>query len=273
MSIASEIQRIQDAKDDIKSAIENKGVTVPSATKLDGYSELIDSIKPNIVPYAIRPDAELVKTWSYDTRIVEDEEVTIPAYTTTARTLKSAWDLSPTYTINYNTYDYFIVEYFLTIPEYNTTTVAKGRQEYTTAVYVYELAELPGSTLHALVNPDKFITARTARISGASTTNLVYYSGSSTLSAAGLSYGAYQTGQTPSLSSGVFTMKSPNLNIRGSSSHFTEDYWNALTDIRYQGLIELYRAPKNGLNRGGWTAEQATYRILDCIDNNNRDLA
>ena len=141
MSIASEIQRLWNAKNAIKDAIEGKGVTVPDATKLDGYASLINSIQPTIVPFAIRPDAKLVKTWSYDTKIVEDEGITIPEYTTTSKTLKSAWNLSPTYTINYNTYDYLIVEYFLTIPEYNITTVAKGRQEFATNVYVYELAE------------------------------------------------------------------------------------------------------------------------------------
>ena len=44
MSIATEITRLQNAKASIKASIENKGVTVPSATKLDGYPALIDSI-------------------------------------------------------------------------------------------------------------------------------------------------------------------------------------------------------------------------------------
>lgn len=44
MSIASEITRLQTAKADLKTAIENKGVTVPSATKLDGYASLVDQI-------------------------------------------------------------------------------------------------------------------------------------------------------------------------------------------------------------------------------------
>lgn len=45
MSIATEISRLQSAKADIKTAIEGKGVTVPSATLLDGYATLIDSIQ------------------------------------------------------------------------------------------------------------------------------------------------------------------------------------------------------------------------------------
>lgn len=44
MSITSEISRLQNAKASIKTSIENKGVTVPSATTLDGYASLIDSI-------------------------------------------------------------------------------------------------------------------------------------------------------------------------------------------------------------------------------------
>lgn len=45
MSIASEITRLQAAKAELKTAIENKGVTVPSNTKLDGYADLVDSIQ------------------------------------------------------------------------------------------------------------------------------------------------------------------------------------------------------------------------------------
>lgn len=44
MSIATEISRLQTAKADLKTAIEGKGVTVPSATLLDGYADLVDSI-------------------------------------------------------------------------------------------------------------------------------------------------------------------------------------------------------------------------------------
>lgn len=45
MSIASEIERLQNAKSALKTAIEGKGVSVPSDTKLDGYADLVDSIE------------------------------------------------------------------------------------------------------------------------------------------------------------------------------------------------------------------------------------
>lgn len=44
MSIATEISRLQTAKADLKTAIEAKGVTVPSATTLDGYATLVGQI-------------------------------------------------------------------------------------------------------------------------------------------------------------------------------------------------------------------------------------
>lgn len=45
MSIASEITRLQTAKANLKTAIEGKGVTVPSSAKLDAYPALVDSIQ------------------------------------------------------------------------------------------------------------------------------------------------------------------------------------------------------------------------------------
>lgn len=45
MSIATEIQRLQNAKTSLATAIGNKGVTVPSETKLDGYASLVDQIQ------------------------------------------------------------------------------------------------------------------------------------------------------------------------------------------------------------------------------------
>ncbi len=45
MSVADEILRLQQAKADLKTAIEAKGVTVPAATTIDGYAALVDQIQ------------------------------------------------------------------------------------------------------------------------------------------------------------------------------------------------------------------------------------
>ena len=47
MSIATEISRLTSAKAAIKTAIEGKGVTVPSSAKLDDYADLVDAISVN----------------------------------------------------------------------------------------------------------------------------------------------------------------------------------------------------------------------------------
>ena len=44
MSIATEIQRLQTAKSDLKTAIEAKGVTVPSSATIDTYDDYVSQI-------------------------------------------------------------------------------------------------------------------------------------------------------------------------------------------------------------------------------------
>lgn len=58
MSVQSEITRIGNAKTAIKTAIEGKGVTVPSGTKLDGMALLIESIsEPTLQEKTVTPSA------------------------------------------------------------------------------------------------------------------------------------------------------------------------------------------------------------------------
>ena len=45
MSVQSEIARLNTAKGDIAAAITNKGVSVPTGTKLDGMAALINGIE------------------------------------------------------------------------------------------------------------------------------------------------------------------------------------------------------------------------------------
>lgn len=61
MSIASEITRLQGAKADIKTAIEAKGVTVPSSATLDDYDTYIGQIRTEV------PVNEAIQLWSVRT--------------------------------------------------------------------------------------------------------------------------------------------------------------------------------------------------------------
>lgn len=275
MSIATEITRLQTAKADLKTAIEAKGVTVPSATKLGGYANLVESIPSGsavLTPYPIRPDAELIQTYSYDKLINEDEEVTIPAYTTTATSLKATEELSPTITLDYTNYNYYLAVRTLSIPEYSVTSKAAGRMEYHLTSYMYELVEIPANSFITLLDNTKMITSRTIAASAYSMIRALYWSSGTAIKTASTSYGVYQTPSAPSISSAVMTVKSPVLYVRGSTTYFTKTYMNALTDIRYQYVINVYRAPKNNLNIDGWGLEHQALHILDCVNSNTHKL-
>jgi len=92
------------------------------------------------------PAAELVQTYSYDKYIVEDEGVTIPAYSTSSATLKASESLTSTVSLNLTNYDYYVLERFLTMPTYNTTTKQKGRPVYQIYTMAYEIISNPSGT-------------------------------------------------------------------------------------------------------------------------------
>ena len=62
MSIKNEITRLQNAKASIKTAIENKGVTVSDDVKLDGYATLINSITTGSGEEHVNPDFYNLRT-------------------------------------------------------------------------------------------------------------------------------------------------------------------------------------------------------------------
>ena len=70
MSISSEITRISNAKTAIAQSITNKGVTVPSGTKIDGMAALIDSIQTGGA--AVQPSKALTVTSNGTTTITPD---------------------------------------------------------------------------------------------------------------------------------------------------------------------------------------------------------
>ena len=69
MSIASEILRLQQAKNDLAVSIANKGVTVPASATLDDYHTLVDNIQQGggTLPY----DAEIEYIESTGTQYID----------------------------------------------------------------------------------------------------------------------------------------------------------------------------------------------------------
>lgn len=227
----------------------------------------------DLQPISLRQNASVVKTWTYDKKIVADEEITLPSYTTTSTTLKAAEALeNDTYTMDNENYNYFLVQRTLSIPIYSVTSKAKGRVEYHASSYLYDINDIPADTIKAILNNTTY-GSRIVGYSGQSTNRLVYWSTASVLAAySSTAYGVIAVSQAPAIANGVITISTPNLNIRGNATYFTSTYFNALTDIRYQWVAQLWRSPKNTLGVDGWASTQNFLKVLECAKSASHTL-
>ena len=254
----------------VADAIRAKGDTQAALTFPNGFVSAVNDIPTGVVtlkPFVIRPDAELVKTFSYDKYIVADEGVTIPAYTTTSKTLKASATLEETYTINYADYNWYVLIRALTIPEYSIATKAKGRDEYHFSFTMYEVTEIAAGEVKALLDPTKATTSRTASlVATGAFSRIVYWSSATAIGAySTTTYGTVQSIVAPTLANSVITFNTPTFIVRGNTTYLVNTFMNALTDIRYQWVIEVYRAPKGNLNLDGWGQYMQAQHILDCV--------
>ncbi len=262
------------------TAVDLAGDTVNAASLLQGYTAhdaigqpITGVYKPPVKNIVMRPDAEKIRTYSSDEMLVDDHSVTIPAYSTTAKTVFSAVDLSPTITLDYNNYDYFVVTRMLTIPSYSVTSKAKGRNEYSICSACHEVTLIPANSFSAIIDSTKKVTSNTIVVNGVACYRLLYWSSGTAVAIYSAStYGIHQVVTAPVISSGVMTVKSPSVYLRGSTTYLTSTYYNALTDIRLQYVIDVYRAPKNNLNLDGWGSQMQLNDIMDCVNNNNMVL-
>ena len=260
----------------IADAIRAKGGTSESLEYPADFVSAINDISTavNLKPYVLRPDAELIKTVSFDKLAVEDLELTLPAYSTSAQTLIASADLSPTIaTDSLEDYSYYVLERFLAIPKYSVTSKAKGRVEYYASSYLYELTRQPGNTIHALIEPTRFITSQIAAFVASAFSRLVYYSGASTITSySSNSTGLYMTPATPAYGSNAITLKSPTCGFKGSGTYFSSTYFNAMTDVRYQYVFDVYKAPNNNLNLDAWGSTQHFNHVIDCVNSQSQKL-
>lgn len=249
-------------------------ITANGTADVTQYATANVNVKPTLKYGVMRNDAELVKTYSFDKMAVDDLELTIPAYTTTATTIKASEALEETYTVDFSNYNYYILERVLTIPVYSVSTKGKGRQEYHVNSALYELTEIPANSFQAIIDTSVKFTSRIATlVASASYYRLLYWSSGTALAAQSTqAYGMYQAVVAPTISSGVITMNSPTFGARGHTTYFTSTYMNALTDVRLQYVFEIYRSPKNNLNLDGWGSAQNMMHIIECANSNTHKL-
>ena len=228
-----------------------------------------------VVPIVMKPAATLVDSFSYDKKIVEDEGVTWPGYTTTATTLLASSAISTTVTLDFENYSYLVIERMLSIPTYSVSTIGKGRVEYNIVVTSYEIVDSKAGQYTALVDTTKKTAAdvRTIVVTG-TIGRLLYYSNATNLAAyATASYGCYLTPTAPSLSGSTLTLNTPVLATRGSTSYFTTTYMSAVTDVRYQWVIEVWKCPLLSTEiSNGWTPSNDLIKVRDCVDSSTHKL-
>lgn len=255
-------------------SITENGVRTEDVTNY--ASAQITANVPQMQRSILRPDAVKVESWSYDKLWIEDEGETLPAYSTTALTLKASEQLESTHEFDLDNYKYFVLERGLAIPIYNTDTIARGRPEWSLSSCAYELVYPERGAFHALVDPTKAYgsIALSWVVSGGAVYRMPYFTnGAGALSVyAATSYGLWVSMTAPSWTSGAVQVNSPSLTLRCQPNVFDQPFYEALDDIRFQWVVELWREPIGSLGYNGWAANQELDKILGCVYSTDHKL-
>lgn len=218
----------------------------------------------------IRPDAELLQSYTYDKLLVADNVGIWPAYSTSSKTLLSSANLSPTITMSYEDYHYYVLERMYVYPIYNTNTVGAGREEYHFSSLCYEIAQVQENTFNAM-NGTPYGT-RVFTISGEPVGRLIYWTSSTAMAGYnGTGQGLMINPSAPTATSGVLTIKSPSVTVKGGATYLSSTYFGAVTDCRIQYIIEVYRV-SNESELIGWGNTQQLLRMASCINSNSHTL-
>lgn len=230
--------------------------------------------KPTLKPGVIRPDAELIKTYSDDKMVVTDLEITIPAYSTSSKTLISGDSIADKVSIDYAAYDWFVLCRALAYPIYSPVEKGAGLFDFFVSEYDYEIMEIPSGKFKSILDPAASFESRIVDLIGyGNVYRKAYWESDSSFVIAELSAGGLSASfSAPSLSNAKLTLKTPDLKIQGNSNLLSSAYWSSITDIRWQYVVEVYRAPKNDLNLDGWTHKTQVDLIAGCVNSQNHTL-
>jgi hypothetical protein len=154
----------------------------------------------------------------------------------------------------------------LAIPQYNTTTKVKGRCDFTATGYLYELVVIPANEIQTVDGSKKITSRNTVITANGSVGRELYWSSATAIAVANnATYGAYVTGQAPTISSTTLTVKAPSYGIRGNTTQMTSTAWGQMTDIREQYVIEVWRAPKDDVE--GWGLTTSVRDVVEAVQN------
>lgn len=250
----------------VADAIREKGGTSSPLAFPQGFVDAIGNISGgggSLTPFVLRPDAEMVQQWSYDKLIVEDEGVTLPAYSTSTKTLKSYSNFAEKPTLDTANNDYMLTYRMMASPVYSDSSTSAGKYEFFIGSWFYEIVSYNPRdiTIGGISNLGAtFIMQNTHQI------NVYCYSASEIATATG-TMGTQFTLTQPAISSGKLIAREPNLIVTGHFRGLTSAWWAKMTDIRYQYICELYKAPKGSMNVDGWEHTNNALHIIDCWNN------
>ena len=211
----------------------------------------------------IRPDAELIHRWTADEMLVEDLGIALSAYSTKAKTFVTGAALAPTLQMDFANYNYFVAMRGLGIPQYNTETKQVGRCDYCASAYLYEIVQIPSGEIVA-ADGSKAL-GQSVAAQATSIGRQVYWTSATAMAAAtNVTYGTHVVSQAPVISGTTLTVKAPNYGITGNTKQMTSAAWSHITDIRYQYVIEAYRAHK-GKGQDGWGLTSSILHLLSCV--------
>lgn len=220
--------------------------------------------------FVMRPDAELVQTYSEDYLAVADKGKTLPSYSTSSQVVVASANLSPTISIDVANYDYFVTMRGLAIPQYNTKTKQKGRCDYTATSYAYELLVTPPNDAHTIDGTKSYSSRGAAVVANGSAFRELYWTSATAIGIGNSTpFGVYAMGTTPTISGSTLTIKSPACAIRGHTTYMTSGAWSTMKDIRYQWIIDVWKAPITKV--AGWE-HTSTIRSIFADVRNSGDL-
>lgn len=264
ISMSCEVQPPSDPPTGTKTIDINQNGTTTEDVASFAFAE-INTAVPQIQQIILRPDAELVQSWTYDKRIVADEGVTLPAYTTVNQTLKATEQLDEI-TADVDHYRYYVTARSLVIPEYNTTNTGRGRFEWSSMIASHGFVFTPMAELHPLIDGEYTIATNSAAVQGGASYRGLYFTSATGISIyATTTYGIWTSYAAPTYVIGKMRISSPSLTMRGQPNILDEPYWEALTDIRFQYIIEMWRVPIDSLGYSGWQEQQSIDKALDCL--------
>lgn len=212
--------------------------------------------------------AELLQKWTYDKLIVEDEEITLPAWSSSSQILKASADLSPSVNCDLDDYNYFYVLRCLAYPIYKNNDDYAGKTEYSIYVHCAQLMCLPADKISS--KSGLHISSDYITVASASQVYCIYWLNNNTVNRSNTLYGGTFTHTNPTYSNGTWTLKTPQLGMRGGSSYYSQTAYDNTDDIRFQYVIELYRTSKQDISVISLMSQ--VDHIVDNLNNNNWTL-